>query len=50
VGLVLDSRAVVGWSMANQMRAALVPQALARALYQQQPTVGVILPSDRGRQ
>jgi transposase InsO family protein len=52
LAVVLDlcSRAVVGWSMANHMRAALVPQALAMALCQRQPTTGVIMHMDRGSQ
>jgi putative transposase len=43
-------RAVVGWSMAPQMRAAVVPQALARAIGQRQPAAGLIMHPDRGRQ
>ena len=37
VGLDLCSRAVVGWAMANHMRAELVNQALAMATCQRQP-------------
>jgi putative transposase len=48
VVLELGSRAVVGGAMANQMRAALVTQALSMALYQRQPAAGVSRPTDRG--
>jgi transposase InsO family protein len=52
LAVVLDlcSRAVVGWSMANHMRAELVNQALSMALCQRQPTAGVIMHTDRGSQ
>jgi putative transposase len=52
LAIVLDlcSRAVVGWSMANHMRAELVNQALSMALCQRQPTVGLIMHTDRGSQ
>jgi putative transposase len=52
LAVVLDlcSRAVVGWSMANHMRAELVNQALAMALSQRQPAVGLIMHTDRGSQ
>ena len=42
LAVVLDlcSRAVVGWSMANHMRAELVTQALAMATSQRQPAAG----------
>jgi len=42
LAVVLDlcSRAVVGWSMANHMRAELVNQALAMAICQRQPAAG----------
>ena len=46
----LGSRAVVGWAMANQRRAALVPQALARALCKRQPAAGLLMHTDRGSQ
>src|SRR5262249_20703433 len=39
---------VVGWSMANHMRAELVNQALSMALYQRRPTAGVIMHTGRG--
>jgi putative transposase len=52
LAVVLDlcSRAVVGWSMANHMRAELVNQALSMALCQRQPTAGLIMHTDRGSQ
>ena len=50
VVLDLGSRAVVGWSMANQMRAELVTQALAMAICQRQPTAGLMRHTDRGSQ
>jgi putative transposase len=50
VVLDLGSRAVVGWSMANHMRAELVNQALSMALYQRQPAAGLIMHTDRGSQ
>jgi len=48
--LELCSRAVVGWSMADHMRAELVNQALAMALVQRQPAAGLIMHTDRGSQ
>jgi putative transposase len=48
--LELCSRAVVGWSMADHMRAELVHQALAMALVQRQPAAGLIMHTDRGSQ
>jgi putative transposase len=52
LAVVLDlcSRAVVGWSMANHMRAELVTQALAMAIGQRQPAAGLIMHTDRGSQ
>ena len=52
LAIVLDlcSRAVVGWSMADHMRAELVNQALAMAICQRQPGVGLIMHTDRGSQ
>ena len=52
LAVVLDlcSRAVVGWAMANHMRAELVNQALSMALYQRQPAAGLIMHTDRGSQ
>jgi transposase InsO family protein len=52
LAVVLDlcSRAVVGWSMADHMRAELVNQALWMALSQRQPAVGLIMHTDRESQ
>ena len=52
LAVVLDlcSRAVVGWAMADHMRAELVIQALAMALCQRQPAAGLIMHTDRGSQ
>jgi transposase InsO family protein len=52
LAIVLDlcSRAVVGWSMANHMRAELVNQALSMALCQRHPAAGLIMHTDRGSQ
>ena len=52
LAVVLDlcSRAVVGWSMADHLRAELVNQALSMALYQRQPAAGLIMHMDRGSQ
>ena len=52
LAVVLDlcSRAVVGWSMANHMRAELVHQALAMAIGQRRPAAGLIMHTDRGSQ
>jgi transposase InsO family protein len=48
VVLELCSRAVVGWSMADHMRAELVKQALSMAIDQRQPAAGCIMHTDRG--
>ena len=52
LAVVLDlcSRAVVGWSMADHMRAELVNQALTLAICQRQPAAGLIMHTDRGSQ
>ena len=52
LAVVLDlcSRAVVGWSMADHMRAELVNQALTMATCQRQPAAGRIMHTDRGSQ
>jgi len=52
LAVVLDlcSRAVVGWSMADPMRAELVNQALAMAICQRQPAAGLIMHTDHGSQ
>ena len=44
------SRQIVGWSMANQMRATLVIDALQMALGRRRPEAGVIHHSDQGSQ
>ena len=46
----LASRRVVGWAMAEHMRAELVCEALEMALSWRQPDVGLIFHSDRGSQ
>jgi putative transposase len=52
LAVVLDlcSRAVVGWAMANHMRAELVHRALSMAICQRQPAAGLIMHTDRGSQ
>jgi transposase InsO family protein len=52
LAVVLDlcSRAVVGWSMADHMRAELVTQALSMAIGQRQPAAGLLRHTDRGSQ
>ena len=52
LAVVLDlcSRAVVGWSMADHMRAELVHQALTMAIGQRRPAAGLIMHTDRGSQ
>jgi putative transposase len=52
LAVVLDlcSRAVVGWSMADHMRAELVNHALEMAIGQRQPAAGLIMHTDRGSQ
>lgn len=46
----LYSRQVVGWSMANHMRAELVNDALLMAIWKRKPDKGLIWHSDRGSQ
>lgn len=46
----LWSRRIVGWSMADQIDAALVCDALAAALMQRRPGAGLLHHSDRGVQ
>ena len=46
----LYSRKVVGWSMANHMKAKLVNDALTMALFRRKPAKGLIWHSDRGSQ
>ena len=52
LAVVLDlySRVVVGRSMADHRRAEMVNQALTMALYQRQPTAGLLMHTDRGSQ
>ena len=52
LAVVLDlcSRAVVGWAMADHMRAELVNQALAMAISQRRPAAGLMMHTDRGSQ
>lgn len=46
----LASRRVVGWAMADHMRAELVCEALGMAIKQRRPRPGLIFHSDRGSQ
>ena len=46
----LASRRVVGWAMADHMRAALACDALRMAIENRQPAAGAIFHSDRGTQ
>jgi len=46
----LASRRVVGWAMADHMRAELVCDALGMAIETRQPAPGLIFHSDRGTQ
>ena len=46
----LGSRRVVGWAMADHMRAELVCDALRMALLSRRPPAGLIFHSDRGSQ
>lgn len=52
LAVVIDlySRKVVGWSMSSRMKAQLVCDALRMAIWQRQPTAGLIMHSDRGSQ
>jgi len=52
LAVVLDlySRKVVGWSMSSRMKAGLVCDALAMALWQRKPERGLVVHSDRGVQ
>jgi len=52
LAVILDgfSRKVVGWSMADHLRAALVIDALTMALQARRPAVGLIHHSDHGGQ
>ena len=46
----LYSRNVVGWSMANHMRASLVNDAFLMAIWKRKPASGLIWHTDRGSQ
>ena len=46
----LHSRKIVGWSMANHMRAELVNDALTMAVWRRKPSKGLVWHSDRGSQ
>lgn len=46
----LYSRKIVGWHMSSQLDAGLVENALRMALYQRQPSQGLLHHSDRGCQ
>ena len=46
----LASRRVVGWAMADHMRAELVCEALEMAIARRRPEPGLIFHSDRGSQ
>jgi transposase InsO family protein len=48
--LDIGSRRVVGWAMADHMRAELVCDALAMAVHARRPKAGLIFHSDRGSQ
>src|SRR5687768_8366552 len=52
LSFVLDtySRRVVGWSMTNNLRTELVPDAVNMAIYTRRPSPGLIHHSDRGSQ
>jgi transposase InsO family protein len=46
----LASRRIVGWSMSERMKAALVCDALRSAYWQRKPVTGLIMHTDRGSQ
>ncbi len=52
LAVVIDlfSRAVVGWSMSQWLKAGLVTSALQMAIDQRQPLAGLIMHTDRGSQ
>lgn len=52
LAVVIDlfSRAVVGWAMAEHMRAALVNQALTMAIQRRQPPPELVMHTDQGSQ
>ena len=52
LAVVIDlfSRKVVGWSMADNMKATLVNNALLMAIWQRKPAPGLVWHTDRGSQ
>ncbi|MEG3640301.1 IS3 family transposase [Magnetococcus sp. PR-3] len=50
VWIGLFSRSVVGWFMADHMKASLVTDALRMACFKRRPPVGLMVHSDRGSQ
>ena len=50
VWIDLYSRSIVGWSMADNMKAQLVTDALRMACFKRNPAVGLLVHSDRGSQ
>lgn len=52
LAVVIDlcSRKIVGWALADHLRAGLVADALTQALQSRRPACGVIFHSDRGSQ
>lgn len=52
LAVIIDaySRKVIGWSMAEHLRAELVIKALERAIWNRRPASGVIHHSDHGSQ
>jgi transposase InsO family protein len=46
----LYSRQIIGWSMANNLKAKLVNDALIMAIWKRKPNKGLIWHSDRGSQ
>jgi transposase InsO family protein len=50
VVLELCARTVVGWAMANHLRAELVRHALSMAIGQRPPAAGCIMHTERGSQ
>ncbi len=52
LAIILDlySRKIVGWSMSNRLKKALVTNALMMAIFRRNPHSGIIFHSDRGSQ
>lgn len=48
--LDLGTRAIVGWSMSDRMRASLACDALTMAYWRRKPAAGLLIHSDRGVQ